>query len=114
MEEFYSPVWQEYLGGVSGIVFTIIIILLFVFTFRYLRKKPISPTAPSQVPQAPDEMPAVETSQPEPLLIHCPACGTEISRYAPSCLKCGHPICPTSNPRTTSPTDHNQTIIIQQ
>lgn len=46
MEEFYSPVWQEYLGGVSGIVFTIIIILLFVFTFRYLRKKPISPTAP--------------------------------------------------------------------
>ena len=100
MEEFYSPVWQEYLGGVSGIVFTIIIILLFVFTFRYLRKKPISPTAPSQVPQAPDEMPAVETSQPEPLLIHCPACGTEI--------------CPTSNPRTTSPTDHNQTIIIQQ
>ena len=30
------------------------------------------------------------------------------------CLKCGHPICPTSNPRTTSPTDHNQTIIIQQ
>ena len=55
MEEFYSPVWQEYLGGVSGIVFTIIIILLFVFTFRYLRKKPISPTAPSQVPQAPDE-----------------------------------------------------------
>ena len=29
MEEFYSPVWQEYLGGVSGIVFTIIIILLF-------------------------------------------------------------------------------------
>ena len=114
MEEFYSPVWQEYLGGVSGIVFTIIIILLFVFTFRYLRKKPISPTAPSQVPQAPDELPTVETSQPEPLLIHCPACGTEISRYAPSCLKCGHPICPTTNPRTTSPTDHNQTIIIQQ
>ena len=110
MEEFYSPVWQEYLGGVSGIVFTIIIILLFVFTFRYLRKKPISPTAPSQVPQAPDELPTVE----EPLLIHCPACGTEISRYAPSCLKCGHPICPTTNPRTTSPTDHNQTIIIQQ
>ena len=72
MEEFYSPVWQEYLGGVSGIVFTIIIILLFVFTFRYLRKKPISPTAPSQVPQAPDELPTVETSQPEPLLIHCP------------------------------------------
>ena len=64
MEEFYSPVWQEYLGGVSGIVFTIIIILLFVFTFRYLRKKPISPTAPSQVPQAPDELPTVETSQP--------------------------------------------------
>ena len=65
MEEFYSPVWQEYLGGVSGIVFTIIIILLFVFTFRYLRKKPISPTAPSQVPQAPDELPTVETSQPD-------------------------------------------------
>ena len=114
MEEFYSPVWQEYLGGVSGIVFTIIIILLFVFTFRYLRKKPISPTAPSQVPQAPDEMPAVETSHPEPLLIHCPVCGTEISRYAPSCLKCGHPICPTSNPNPrTASSDHNQTIVVQ-
>lgn len=113
MEEFYSPVWQEYLGGVSGIVFTIIIILLFVFAFRYLRKKPISPTAPSQVPQTPDEMPAVEISQPEPLLIHCPACGTEISRYAPSCLKCGHPIYPTSSPRIVSPADHNQTIIVQ-
>ncbi len=43
MEEFYSPVWQEYLGGVSGIVFTIIIILLFVFTFRYLRKNLFRP-----------------------------------------------------------------------
>lgn len=43
MEEFYSPVWQEYLGGVSGIVFTIIIILLFVFTFRYLRKSLFRP-----------------------------------------------------------------------
>lgn len=114
MEEYYSPVWQEYLGGVSGIVFTIIIIFLFVLTFRYLRKKSISPTTSSQIPSALDNSPAVETSQPEPLLIHCPACRTEISRYAPSCLKCGHPICPTTNPKTTSPTDHNQTIIIQQ
>jgi len=113
MEEFYSPVWHEYLGGVSGIVFTIIIILLFIFSFRYLRKKPIPPTTPSQVPQAPDEAPAVETPQPEPLLIRCPACGTEISRYAPSCLKCGHPICPTSSPKIVSPADHNQTIIVQ-
>lgn len=110
MENFYSPVWQEYFV-------TIIIILLFVFTFRHLRKKPISPTAPSQVPQEPDELPTVatphNTSQPEPLLIHCPACGTEISRYAPTCLKCGHPICPTANPRAASPADHNQTIIVQ-
>ncbi len=88
--------------------------LVFVLATLSLRKEVREPTAPSQVPQAPDEMPAVETSQPEPLLIHCPACGTEISRYAPSCLKCGHPICPTSNPRVASPADHNQTIIIQQ
>jgi len=113
MEEINSPVWQEYFGGVSGIVLTVIIILLFVFTFRYLCKRAILPTTPPQVPQSPDESPAVETPQPEPLLIHCPACGTEISRYAPTCLKCGHPICPTSNPRTASPADHNQTIIVQ-
>lgn len=113
MEDIYSPTWQEYLGDISGIVFTIIIILIFFFTFRYLRKKPVSPTSPSQVPQAPNESPAVEVPQTEPLLIHCPACGTEISRYAPSCLKCGHPICPTT-PGAASPADHNQTIIIEQ
>lgn len=114
MEETYSPVWQEYFGGASGIVFTIIIILLFILTFLYLRKKPISPTSPLQVPQTPDESPVIEVPKPEPLLIHCPACGTKISRYAPSCLKCGHPICPTSNHEAGLPTDHNQTIIIQQ
>ena len=50
-----------------------------------------------------EETPA-EEPEPEPLLIHCPACGTEVSRYAPACLKCGHPICPTES-------THNETII---
>ena len=28
----------------------------------------------------------------ESLLIHCPACGLEVSRYAPTCPRCGHSI----------------------
>lgn len=29
----------------------------------------------------------------EPLLINCPVCRSEVSRYAPNCPKCGQPIC---------------------
>lgn len=32
-----------------------------------------------------------------PYLINCPACGMKISRYAPACIKCGHPIIPISS-----------------
>lgn len=84
-----------------------VLTISFVGSFFGKKSKSDSPGTPPQVPPAPDE-------SPEPLLIHCPACGTEISRYAPSCLKCGHPICPATNPKTASLSDHNQTIIIQQ
>lgn len=97
----------------DAIMIFILFILLFVFTISFMgsylgkTRKSNSPSTPSQVPQTPDE-------SPESLLIHCPVCGTEISRYAPSCLKCGHPICPTTNPKTVSPAAHSQTIVIQQ
>ncbi len=47
-------------------------------------------------------------------LIHCPACETEISRHAPTCPKCGHPICQAPNPNTQVPANRNQTVIVQQ
>lgn len=34
----------------------------------------------------------METATTESLMITCPACGTSISRYANTCIKCGHPI----------------------
>lgn len=69
---------------------------------------------PYSVPsQMPDESPILEEPKPEPILIHCPACGMEISRYAPSCLKCGHPINPTI-PNKRGSDMPEQTIIIQE
>lgn len=49
----------------------------------------------------------------EPSFIHCPACGTEVSRHAPACPKCGHPICQKPNPSTQAPANRNQTVIVQ-
>jgi len=36
--------------------------------------------------------PEVKDNSEESLLIHCPACGLEVSRYAPTCPRCGHSI----------------------
>lgn len=49
-----------------------------------------------------------------PMLIFCPACGTQVSRYAPHCIKCGHPInsvLPQSPEPNVTP---QQQIIIEQ
>ena len=99
MEETTPTFIQEYFGE-YGIMGSIIVILLFIIGFLYLRQKYPKMTLTKE---APEETPA-EEPEPEPLLIHCPACGTEVSRYAPACLKCGHPICPTES-------THNETII---
>jgi hypothetical protein len=115
MEETFSPGWQGNLGEAICIVFTVIILVIFVLTFSYLRKKPTASAAPRQKPQEPNEPTAMEAPKPEPVLIHCPACDTEISHYAPLCLKCEHPInSMPQNQETTPQTDQNQTIIIQQ
>lgn len=45
----------------------------------------------------------METATTESLMITCPACGTSISRYANTCIKCGHPI-----------QEPQQTVIVQQ
>lgn len=78
--------------GQYGIVVPIIIVLLFIVIFVYLNKKHNREISVKEMSQ---ETPETETTKPEPLLIHCPACGAEISRFAQSCFKCGHPICPT-------------------
>lgn len=105
MEETAPTVIQEYFGE-YGVMGSIIVILLFIIGFMYLRQKYPKMTLTKE---ASEETLAEEPEpEPEPLLIHCPACGTEVSRYAPACLKCGHPICPTES-------THNETIInVQQ
>lgn len=99
MEEPAPTFIQEYFGE-YGIMASIIIILLFIIGLMYLRKKYPKMPIPKQTLE---EAEPIEEPKPEPLLIHCPACGTEVSRYAPACLKCGHPICPVGL--------HNETII---
>lgn len=47
------------------------------------------------------------------LLIHCPACGIEVSRYAPTCPKCGQPIGGMLQPESRVVTDRS-TVIVQQ
>ena len=37
-------------------------------------------------------VPEVKDNSEESFLIHCPACGLEVSRYAPTCPRCGHSI----------------------
>lgn len=55
-----------------------------------------------------------------PMLISCPACGTQVSRYAPSCVRCGQPInsalpqYPQHNVTPRRETTSQQQIIIQQ
>ena len=77
MEETTPTFIQEYFGE-YGIMGSIIVILLFIIGFLYLRQKYPKMTLTKE---APEETPA-EEPEPEPLLIHCPACGTEVSRYA--------------------------------
>ncbi len=97
MEEYFS----EY--GIIGAIMvgiTIIVILFFIvsgvlyFVQRHDKKSK----------ETSEEISSAQEPDSEPLLIHCPACGTEVSRYAPACLKCGHPICPTESTR-------NKTVI---
>ena len=77
MEESAPTFMQEYFGE-YGIMGSIIVILLFIIGFMYLRRKYPKMTLTKK---APEKTPA-EEPEPEPLLIHCPACGTEVSRYA--------------------------------
>ena len=48
------------------------------------------------------------------MLIFCPACGAQISRYAPNCIKCGHPIIPISSPTIEPTVAPQQQIVIEQ
>ena len=72
------------------IIVIITIILLCIKFSKKKRRSVIKPAEPAN--ELPQEESPVKEPEPEPLLIHCPACGTEVSRYAPACLKCGHPI----------------------
>ncbi len=94
---------MEPYSGQDEIMASIIIILLFVIVFMYLQKKYSKESSKKDISE---ELPPVEELKPKPLLIDCPACGTEISRQTPTCPKCGHPIYQAPNP--------NQTVIVQQ
>lgn len=100
MEEITS-----FLSDHSGII-VLILLLCGAIYFLYLKTFPKKAVKE----ETPKETTPIEKPEPEPFLIHCPACGAEISRYAPTCLKCGHPICPT-NPDHNKTATHNQTVI---
>lgn len=96
-------------------IILLIIIIVIILCIKFLKKKqrPVMKTSEPINEMLREESP-VKEPEPEPLLIHCPACGTEVSRYAPACLKCGHPIHSAVQAQQAPQTDHNQTIIIQQ
>lgn len=95
------------------ILLIIIIAIILCIKFSKKKQRPVIKTSEPINEMLQEESP-VKDPEPEPLLIHCPACGTEVSRYAPACLKCGHPIHPATQTQKSPQTDHNQTIIIQQ
>lgn len=95
------------------ILLIIIIVIILCIKFSKKKQRPVIKTSEPINEMLQEESP-VKDPEPEPLLIHCPACGTEVSRYAPTCLKCGHPIHSTVQTQQAPQADHNQTIIIQQ
>ena len=95
------------------ILLIIIIVIILCIKFSKKKQRPVIKTSEPINEMLQEESP-VKEPEPEPLLIHCPACGTEVSRYAPACLKCGHPIHSAVQAQQAPQTDHNQTIIIQQ
>lgn len=95
------------------ILLIIIIVIILCIKFSKKKQRPVIKTSEPINEMLQEESP-VKDPEPEPLLIHCPACGTEVSRYAPACLKCGHPIHSTVQTQQAPQADHNQTIIIQQ
>ncbi len=96
-------------------VIVLIIIIVIILCIKFSKKKRSPVIKPSEpINEMLREESPVKEPEPEPLLIHCPACGTEVSRYAPACLKCGHPIHSAVQAQQAPQTDHNQTIIIQQ
>lgn len=118
--ELLSDFVQQYDYAISTIVMVLVPLIVVVLVLVKPQKRRRSSVAtPSEAagetsPETSPEASQVEPSEPEPLLIHCPACGTEVSRYAPTCLKCGHPIHAAVQTQEPSQTESNQTIIIQQ
>lgn len=114
-EPIPSALEPSFMQQYSFIIVLIIIIVIILLCIKFSKKKR-SPAIKSSEPinEILQEESPVKDPEPEPLLIHCPACGTEVSRYAPACLKCGHPIYPATQTQKSPQTDHNQTIIIQQ
>lgn len=110
-----NPPQPNFMLQYSFVIVLIIIIVIILLCIKFSKKKR-SPAIKSSEPinETPQEESPVKDPEPEPLLIHCPACGTEVSRYAPACLKCGHPIHSAVQAQQAPQADHNQTIIIQQ
>ena len=101
------------------IIFLIIAAISTLF-IKYIMA-PVSSNPIDDICTPEDIKPSETTVSHEPLLVICPACGTQISRYATSCIKCGHPISPVQTPHTTYPAykeraqkESQQTVIIQQ
>lgn len=110
-----NPPQPNFMLQYSFVIVLIIIIVIILLCIKFSKKKRSPVIKPSEpIHEMSQEESPVKDPEPEPLLIHCPACGTEVSRYAPACLKCGHPIHSTVQTQQAPQADHNQTIIIQQ
>lgn len=110
-----NPPQPNFMPQYSFVIVLIIIIVIILLCIKFSKKKRSPVIKPSEpIHEMSQEESPVKDPEPEPLLIHCPACGTEVSRYAPACLKCGHPIHSTVQTQQAPQADHNQTIIIQQ
>ena len=112
--ELLSGFVQQYDDTIGIIVMvlvpTIVVVLILV---KLLKRRRSSVATPSEAADGtPPEASPVEPS--EPLLIHCPACGAEVSRYAPTCIKCGHPIHAAVQTQEPPQAERCQTIVIQQ
>lgn len=111
--ELFLDFVQQYSYTIAMVLVLIIVVVLLLVKFLKRRRWSVA-TPPQTAGETPSETPSVEQSESESLLIHCPACGMEVSRYAPTCLKCGHPIHAAVQAQEPPQAERNQTIIIQQ
>ncbi len=116
MESVFRELWRAEYGNLWVLLIVCIVLLvLLIITFLYMKKENYSEEKVSQEAQE-NCMVAEKTQEPrqQSLLIRCPACGVEVSRYAPACPRCGQPIYGMTMQKTEdAESSHQQTVVVQ-